>query len=91
MAPELHTKNCCYDPSKVDVWAIGVSLYYLQEGVFPFKGYDDKDLVRKVRVGEYAMRKGTGEFVGFIRACLCLDPEKRPSCKSLLSHPWLIT
>lgn len=86
MAPELHGKNCSYVPEKVDVWAIGVSLCYLIEGVFPFKGYDDKDLVRKVRAGEFVVKRGTQVFREFVEQCLAVDPEHRSSCSALLNH-----
>jgi len=34
MAPELFLKGKTYNPSKVDMWALGVMIYYLLEGIF---------------------------------------------------------
>ena len=90
MAPELHAKSCSYEPEKVDVWAIGVTLFYLVEGMYPFKGYDDKDLSRKVRQCEYAVRKGSPNFEEFVSHCLEFEPSNRPSCTSLLQSAWLL-
>lgn len=42
MAPELFCKKNIYNPFKVDVWALGILLYYLHEGCYPFKGYNEK-------------------------------------------------
>ncbi len=42
MAPELVTKKTkYYDPIFVDSWALGVLLYRLLFGTFPFKGNID--------------------------------------------------
>jgi len=49
MSPELFEKACSYEADKVDIWAVGVCVFYLVEGSYPFRGYDDKDLGRKVR------------------------------------------
>ena len=49
MSPELYEKVCNYSPDKVDIWAVGVCAFYLIEGGYPFRGYDEKDLARKVR------------------------------------------
>ena len=42
MAPELFEKKNVYNPAKVDAWALGVLLFYLYEGTYPFKGYSEK-------------------------------------------------
>jgi serine/threonine protein kinase len=59
MAPELFEKVPSYSADKVDVWALGVCLFYLVEGTYPFRGYDDKDLARKIRQGRFTMCKGS--------------------------------
>lgn len=51
-----------YEPQKVDVWAAGVCLYYLVEGVHPFRGYDERDLARKVKSGQFIINRGDAVF-----------------------------
>lgn len=40
MAPQLLQKGSKYGTFAVDVWALGVMLFYLCEGRYPFRGYD---------------------------------------------------
>ena len=47
MAPEL-VKKAEYDGRHVDMWALGVLLYALLSGTFPFKGQSEKELYGKI-------------------------------------------
>jgi len=38
---------------------------------------------------KYRLKVEDANFLGFIKALLELDPEKRPSAKDALNHPWL--
>jgi MAP/microtubule affinity-regulating kinase len=44
MAPEIVNKATYSFPA--DVWALGILLYKMTTGNFPFKGNDDKDLYK---------------------------------------------
>ncbi|PCI27121.1 hypothetical protein COB52_05345 [Candidatus Kaiserbacteria bacterium] len=57
IAPEVITTT--YD-AKCDIWSIGVILYILLSGKPPFDGRDDKEIVRKVRIGTYTL---TGKVI----------------------------
>jgi len=57
MAPELFAKKNPYNPFKVDVWALGILLYYLFEGTYPFKGYNEKDLIKNINSGNVIFKK----------------------------------
>lgn len=48
---------------KVDTWALGVLLFYLCEGRYPFKGFDEKDLFRNIRSGSYSIKKTMNEEI----------------------------
>lgn len=47
MAPEL-TKKHEYDGKCVDMWALGVLLYAMLSGTFPFRGTSEQDLYYKI-------------------------------------------
>ena len=50
VAPEVFLSD--YD-SKCDMWSLGCILYTLLAGIVPFDGKNDKEIIRKVRWGEY--------------------------------------
>ena len=66
-----------YNPFKVDVWALGVLLYYLYEGCYPFKGYNEKELCRNITLGVFAFRKCHPVMQEVIGAALQSDPDQR--------------
>jgi serine/threonine protein kinase len=77
MAPELFEKKNVYDPTKVDAWALGVLLFYLYEGSYPFKGYSEKELTRNILACNYTFTKCHGWPLRAIEGALLIDPVKR--------------
>jgi len=57
MAPELFDKKAVYSPYKVDIWALGILIYYVYEGSYPFRGYNEKDLIRNIYACNYSFKK----------------------------------
>lgn len=58
MAPEcfLSQKNFRFD-GKLDIWAIGVTLYALLCGELPFKGSSPHEIIHHIKEGTYKMPK----------------------------------
>ena len=50
MAPEIVSKKP-YLGGPADIWALGVILYCLIIGVFPFKGSTEDELFKKIKQG----------------------------------------
>ncbi|EGR32861.1 protein kinase domain protein, partial [Ichthyophthirius multifiliis] len=48
MSPEIISK-VEYFGQKSDVWALGILLYVMVQGKFPFKGINDNDLFSKIK------------------------------------------
>jgi serine/threonine protein kinase len=47
MAPEI-TKKSDYEGLPVDIWALGVLLYVMLVGQFPFRGTSEQDLYQRI-------------------------------------------
>ncbi len=85
MAPELTTSSP-YD-NKVDVWAVGVILYVMVSGMYPFAGRTKEDIYLAVQTREpnYPRIQNAGEeLTNVIKACLTKNPADRPTINQLL-------
>jgi MAP/microtubule affinity-regulating kinase len=84
MSPEIVTKTP-YNGIKADLWALGILLYVLLEGAYPFKASSDKDLYRKISKGQYPAPDGISQnAIKLISKLLVIDPNKRVSTDKLL-------
>lgn len=73
-----------------DMWALGVVLFTMLYGHFPFYDASPQELFRKIKAAQYTLPKGdklvkeTTKDV--IRGLLVLDPVQRFTCKQVLSR-----
>jgi len=90
MAPEI-VAHQTHNYFKSDIWALGVILYSLLSGKFPFKAQNDKDLYNKIRKGYFNLPEGiTLEAKSILLSMLQTDPGYRQSTNALLKDPWII-
>ncbi|XP_069878982.1 sperm motility kinase 4A-like [Dipodomys merriami] len=88
-APEIF-KQQHYQGPKVDVWGLGVVLYYMVMGNVPYTGRSWIVLRKQVLRGRFELRKSfSSELCGMLAYLLTEDPKKRPSVKQIIRHPWL--
>ncbi|CDW76310.1 UNKNOWN [Stylonychia lemnae] len=92
MAPEIINQQSY--GSEVDIWSVGVLLFYLIEFDFPFKGNDKIQLFKNIVKLNYSFINPIWSQVSdnckdFIRQCFTQDQNKRPSAQQLLQHPWI--
>ena len=87
MAPEIILRKK-YCGKKADVWAMGIILFVLLTGYFPFRGLNEKDTFNKICRGFYEMPKNVSvEAKQVIGKCLNIDPSKRLTCTQVSPIP----
>ena len=89
MAPEIVAK-VEYSGPPADIWALGVLLFALLCGKFPFKGQNDKELYSAIRFNELQFPDHVSPPARlFIQKLFCKEPEKRISSREILKDPWM--
>lgn len=89
MAPELVRKHE-YDGKHVDMWALGVMLYAMLNGVFPFRGQSEHELYLKIQRGNYRVSENISkEARAILTKLLETDSRKRLKASELLESPWI--
>jgi len=82
---------------KVDVWAVGVCIYIMLSGYYPFFGADGNipEMYRNVLIQtlQFPTPQGwnqvSNEAKLFLMSLLEKNPSSRLSCKQALDHPWI--
>lgn len=88
-APELFSDESYVGPC-VDLWALGVLLYFMTTGVMPFKAQTVTALKKIILDGEYTVPDYLScECVQLVRGLLQQRPSSRTSIKSLRESEWL--
>ncbi len=89
MAPEIVNRKEYFGPP-ADMWAVGVLLYAMVCGQFPFKGSTDSELFKKIVQGTFVFPQGVSESAKrVISRLLLVETNKRPTCEELLRDPFL--
>ena len=90
IAPEVINKK--YN-RECDLWSAGVILYMFIVGHAPFDGKSDKEIMEKVKKGNYLKNEdrwinASNEVKDLINKLLVYEPEKRLTALEALKHPW---
>ncbi|EAR94679.2 Serine/Threonine kinase domain protein (macronuclear) [Tetrahymena thermophila SB210] len=88
MAPEIVSK-IEYIGQKADIWALGILLFVMLQGKFPFKGVNDNELFKKIKKGSFTYTHPvSSDAEKLISQLLNVRPSERPSLPIILEHSW---
>lgn len=83
MAPEMFRFDV-YNPMVSDIWSLGVSIYYMATGKYPFSANSDSELMRIIYNGKYNEELvADPKLREIIAKCIVVDPKKRASIDEL--------
>lgn len=88
MAPEMIDGKFC---KQSDVWSIGIILYLMSTGYFPFNGNCVEEVMSNIKSGRIKfdkLKNVNKELKDLVKEMLNPDAHKRPSIEQILNHPW---
>uniref|UniRef100_A0A2P2I0D9 Tribbles homolog 2-like n=1 Tax=Hirondellea gigas TaxID=1518452 RepID=A0A2P2I0D9_9CRUS len=89
VAPEI-LRAAAYSGRAADMWSLGVMLYTMLIGRYPFHGCDTNALFLKIRSGEFIVPDWVSSRARhLIQLLLQREPSSRPTASKVLAHPWL--
>mmetsp|Transcript_7906 Transcript_7906/g.19917 ORF Transcript_7906/g.19917 Transcript_7906/m.19917 type:complete len:291 (-) Transcript_7906:307-1179(-) len=76
--------------SSVDIWALGINLYVMLVGDFPFQGADDLTTARAILKGDIEFPSWVSPAAAnLIADLLNVVPSNRPTVEEILCYSWL--
>ena len=93
VAPEVLENRPAYDVS-CDVWTIGVIVFILLGGYYPFRGKTETEVLKNIRYGNYKFRTKfwngvSADAISLVKSMMTVDPEERPTSAAALRAPWI--
>mmetsp|Transcript_6662 Transcript_6662/g.16680 ORF Transcript_6662/g.16680 Transcript_6662/m.16680 type:complete len:659 (-) Transcript_6662:1541-3517(-) len=88
-APEIVTRKE-YEGSRVDVWSLGVVLFAMVCGYFPFQANTTQNLCRRIASGKFTCPAFLSpECRDLITRMLQVRPDRRATLKDIWQHAWV--
>ena len=68
-----------------DIYSLGVILYYLDQGTYPFEGSSRFGILNSIKTNYYKFTQGTDyDIIMIIESCLKLDEKKRKTLHEII-------
>ncbi|KAJ2852151.1 hypothetical protein IWW36_000531 [Coemansia brasiliensis] len=88
-SPEM-VQGIEYTGPEVDIWSMGVILYYVLAGTPPFKGEMLHDVYDNISKGEYAkLDNSSPEVRDLLARIFVVDRSKRITMQEIIEHEWI--
>ncbi|GFT12700.1 tribbles homolog 2 [Nephila pilipes] len=89
VSPEILSPTSNYSGRAADCWSLGVMLYTMLVGRYPFHDTEPSGLFHKIRRGCYTVPDHLSSRAKcLIRSLLRMDPSERLTAEEVLDHPW---
>lgn len=90
VAPEVILRSKC--DTKIDIWSLGVLLYKMIAGKYPFEDNSIQGLMHKIVKSELETPPdASNELKDLLSKMLIKNPQERISLDSIGVHPWVTT
>ncbi|CAD8189954.1 unnamed protein product [Paramecium octaurelia] len=87
MSPELVSK-IPHNPLCSDIWSLGILLYRMLLGEYPFKGQNDKELYKAIQQNKVKLPNDMNQnIISLIQGCLEKNVNQRFTIEQILSSP----
>jgi serine/threonine protein kinase len=84
MAPEIVMKQRGFDPTKSDIWSLGVTFFFCSAGALPWQNTDPEKLCDEIKLGCVIVPPHVDPRIGtMITQMVRVDPDRRASLSSL--------
>ncbi|CAG5891842.1 unnamed protein product [Menidia menidia] len=89
VSPEILSGAAPYSGKMADMWSLGVMLYTMLAGRYPFHDPDPAALFSKIRRGQCCLPEGLSPGARcLLQSLLRKEPPERLTAAELLAHPW---
>jgi BR serine/threonine kinase len=85
-APEV-IRGIPYDGRAADIWSCGVILFALLAGRLPFQDQAIRNLLAKVKAGQYAMPDFPPDVQSLVSGMLTVNPQQRLTIEQIKAYP----
>lgn len=92
VSPEILQASGGYSGKAADVWSLGVMLYTMLVGRYPFHDTEPSVLFTKIRRGHFTIPDTlSSKAKCLIRSMMRREPTERLSAREILEHPWFVS
>jgi len=91
VSPEILRSNTQYSGRAADMWGLGVMLYTMLVGRYPFHGAEHSGLFAKIRRGQFCLPDSLSSRAKCLIKCLLRkEPSDRITTEDVMLHPWVV-